>query len=116
MSDARRNRLPTMRRGDFEVRRCRGQNGTRERRGFKKRARGQRAGEEGGKKARAARETDTTEGREEEEGMFSVLAETDSNSAIGTHAACDVATFVCKGIDDGVGAHSEWRLPFEMHD
>lgn len=47
--------------------------------------------------------------------MFSVLAETDSNSAIGTHAACDVATFVCKGIDNGVGAHSATRLPFEMH-
>lgn len=52
--------------------------------------------------------------------MFSVLAETGSNSAIGTHAACDAAacdaaTCVCKGIDDGVDAHSEMRLPFEMH-
>lgn len=47
--------------------------------------------------------------------MFSVLAETDSNSVIGTHATRDVATFVCKGIDDGVGAHSERSLPFEMH-
>lgn len=47
--------------------------------------------------------------------MFSVLAETGSNSATGTHAACDAATCVCKGIDDGVGARSEMRLPFEMH-
>lgn len=64
---------------------------------------------------RAARETETTEGREEEEEMYSVLAETDSNSAIGRHAVCDVATFVCKGIDEGVGAHSATRPPFEMH-
>lgn len=82
--------------------------------GFKKRARVQRACEEG-EKARAGRETDTTEGREEEEEMFSVLAKTDSNSAIGMHATCDVVTFVWKGIRDGVGAHSEMRLPFEMH-
>lgn len=67
------------------------------------------------KKARAGGEADTTGGREEEEEMFSVLAETDSNSAIGTHATCDVVTFVCRGIHDGVGAHSEMRLPFEMH-
>lgn len=43
--------------------------------------------------------------------MFSVLAEPDSNSAIGTH----VVTFVWKGIQDGVGAQSEKRLPFQMH-
>lgn len=67
------------------------------------------------KKARAGGDTDTTEGREEEEEMFSVLAETDSNSLLGTHTTRDVATFVCKGIDDGVGAHSERSLPFEMH-
>lgn len=64
MSDARRNRLPTMRRRDFEVRRCRGQNGTRRRRGFKKRARGQRAGEEGGKKQELQKkQTQLKEGR-----------------------------------------------------
>lgn len=80
----------------------------------KKGARGQRACEEG-EKVSAGRETDTTEGREEEEETFSVLAKTDSNSAIGMHAMCDVVTFVWKGIDDGVGAHSEMRLPFEMH-
>lgn len=66
-------------------------------------------------KARAGGETDTTEGREEEEEMFSVLAKTDSDSAIGMHAACDVVTFVWKGIHDRVGARSEMRLPFEMH-
>lgn len=47
--------------------------------------------------------------------MVSVLAKTDSKSAIGMHATCDVVTFVWKGIHDGVGAHSEMRLPFEMH-
>lgn len=47
--------------------------------------------------------------------MFSVLAETDSNSVVGTHTARDVGTFVCKGIGDKVGAHSERSLPFEMH-
>lgn len=80
----------------------------------KKRPRGQRACEKG-EKVRAGRETDTTEGREEEEEMFSVLAKTDSNSAIGMHATCDVVTFVWKGIHDGVDAHSKMRLSFEMH-
>lgn len=80
----------------------------------KNRARGQGACEEG-EKVRAGRETDTTEGREEEEEMFSVLAKTDSISANGLHATCDVVTFFWKSIHDGVGAHSETRFPFEMH-
>lgn len=47
--------------------------------------------------------------------MFSALAKTDSNSAIGMHATCDVVTFVWKGFRDGAVAHSEMRLLFEMH-